>query len=41
MIAEQCRNAYAIQKNEMENEILQYKNTNDFCKKKRRQRHDG
>ena len=41
MIAEQWRNAYATQKNETANEILQYKNTNDFRKKKRRQRHDG
>ena len=41
MIAEQCRNAYATQKNETANEILQYKNTKDFRKKKRRQRHDG
>ena len=41
MIAEQCRNAYATQKNEMANEILQYKNTNDFRKKKRRQRNGG
>ena len=41
MIAEQCRNAYATQKNETANEILQYKNTNDFRKEKRRQRHGG
>ena len=41
MIAEQWRNAYATQKNETANEILQYKNTNDFRKKKRRQRHGG
>lgn len=41
MIAEQCRNAYATQKNETANEILQYKNTNDFRKKKRRQRPGG
>lgn len=41
MIAEQWRNAYATQKNETANEILQYKNTNDFRKKKRWQRHDG
>ena len=41
MIAEQWRNAYATQKNEMANEILQYKNTKDIRKKKRRQRHDG
>ena len=41
MIAEQLRNAYATQKNETANEILQYKNTKGFRKKKRRQRHDG
>lgn len=41
MIAEQWRNAYATQKNETANGILQYKNTKDIRKKKRRQRHDG
>ena len=41
MIAEQWRNAYATQKNETANEILQYKNTKGYRKKKRRQRHGG
>ena len=41
MIAEQWRNAYATQKNETANGILQYKNTKDIRKKKRRQRHCG
>ena len=41
MIAEQWRNAYATQKNKTANGILQYKNTKDIRKKKRRQRHDG
>ena len=41
MIAEQWRNAYATQNIETANVILQYKNTKDFRKKKRRQRHDG
>ena len=33
MIAEQWCNAYATQKNESANEILQYKNAKDFRKK--------
>ena len=33
MIAEQWCNAYATQKNETANGILQYKNTKDFRKK--------
>ena len=33
MIEEQWCNAYATQKNETANEILQYKNTNDFRRK--------